>query len=186
MSGSGKSVVPQDDGRLRALMVEYQAGRIEAFDELYGLVSPVVRRVLGARLRDAARVEDLVQESFLQVHRARHTYDAAYPVLPWMLAIVRHCWLMDMRRARRRPVADEGIEAHEPFVRAESEAYADAADLSRALSLVPPAQRQAVVAHHAWGYSFQEIGERLGIAAAAAKLRSSRGVRRLRTLVNRR
>ena len=45
-----------DDQALRALMASYQAGRFEAFDELYGLVAPAVRRFLAGRVRDAARV----------------------------------------------------------------------------------------------------------------------------------
>lgn len=175
-----------DDQRLRALMASYQAGRFEAFDELYGLVAPRVRRYLASQLRDTARAEDVLQETFLQVHRARRSYDPAYPLMPWVMAIARHCWLMELRRARRRPVADEDVTVHEPSARAEAEGFADAADLDRALGMIPPAQRHAVVAHHVWGLSFHEVGARLGIAEAAAKLQSSRGMRRLRDVLSRR
>jgi len=75
-----------DDQALRALMASYQEGRFEAFDELYGLVAPAVRRFLTGRIRDAARTEDVVQETFLQMHRARRSYDPAYPVVPWVMA----------------------------------------------------------------------------------------------------
>lgn len=172
-----------DDQRLRALMASYQAGRFEAFDELYGLVAPRVRRFLSSQIRDASRAEDVLQETFLQLHRARRSYDPVYPLMPWVMAIARHCWLMELRRARRRPMADEDVTAHEPPVRGQAEGFADAADLEHALGILPAAQRQALVAHHHWGLSFQEIGERLGIAEAAAKLRSSRGVRRLREIL---
>jgi RNA polymerase sigma factor (sigma-70 family) len=171
-----------DDQALRALMASYQAGRFEAFDELYGLVAPVVRRFLAGRIRDA-RAEDVLQETFLQMHRARRSYDPAYPVVPWVMAIARHCWLMELRRTSRRPVSDVDIADLQPAVRAEAESYAAAADLDRALSQVPAGQRQAVVAHHVWGLSFHEIGAQLGIAGTAAKLRSSRGMRRLRELL---
>lgn len=172
-----------DDQALRALMVSYQAGRFEAFDELYGLVSPAVRRFLSGRFGDAARTEDVVQETFLQMHRARRSYDPAYPVVPWVMAIARHCWLMELRRTRRRPISDVDITELQPSVRAEAESYAAAADLDRALGQVPAGQRHAVVAHHVWGFSFHEIGAQLGIAGSAAKLRSSRGMRRLRELL---
>ena len=176
-----------DDQRLRALMASYQAGRFEAFDELYRLVAPRVRRYLSSQIRDASRAEDVLQETFLQLHRARRSYDPAHPLMPWVMAIARHCWLMELRRARRRPMADEEVTAaHEPPVRGEAQGFAEAADLDRALGLLPAAQRQALLAHHHWGLSFQEIGHRLGIAEAAAKLRSSRGVRRLREILGRR
>jgi RNA polymerase sigma-70 factor (ECF subfamily) len=172
-----------DDQALRALMASYQAGRFEAFDELYGLVAPAVRRFLASRIRDAARAEDLVQETFLQMHRARRSYDPAYPVVPWVMAIARHCWLMELRRASRRPVPDVDVADRQPAVRGEAESYAAAADLDRALRQVPAGQRRAVIAHHVWGFSFHEVGAQLGIAGSAAKLRSSRGMRRLRELL---
>jgi DNA-directed RNA polymerase specialized sigma24 family protein len=40
--------------------------------------------------------------------------------------------------------------------------------------------RRAVVLHHVLGWSFQEIGARLGIRSAAARLRASRGMAALR------
>ena len=46
--------------------------------------------------------DDLVQETFLQLHRARHTYNPAFPLLPWAMAIARHVWLMDRRTLSRR------------------------------------------------------------------------------------
>ena len=110
-----------DDQALRALMASYQAGRFEAFDELYGLVAPGVRRFLAGRIRDAARAEDVLQETFLQMHRARRSYDPAYPVVPWVMAIARHCWLMELRRTSRRPVSNVDIADLQPAVRAEAE-----------------------------------------------------------------
>jgi RNA polymerase sigma-70 factor (ECF subfamily) len=174
---------PADDQPLRRLMESYQAGRFEAFDELYSLVAPRLRRFLASRLRDAARVEDVLQDTFLQMHRARHTYDPSQPLMAWAIAIARHCWLMELRRARRRPVSDSAVAGLDAVVRAEADAYAPAADLHRALARMPLSQRHPVVAHHLWGFSFQEIGAQLGIAGTAAKLRSSRGIRRLRELL---
>ena len=175
-----------DAVRLRALMVSYQSGHFEAFDEIYALVSPVVRRYIRGRVRDPARVEDLVQETFLQIHRARHTFDAAFPLAPWAMAIARHVWLMDQRTASRRPRATEELAEGDVVVRAEAEALADRDEVRRALGHVEPARREAVIAHHVVGLSFREIAERAGIAETAAKLRSSRGVRQLRRLLGRR
>src|SRR5687767_1442145 len=97
------------DERLRALMREYQAGRFEAFDELYVLLAPTLRRYLLGQTRDTARADDLLQDTFLQLHRARHTYDPSYPLTPWAIAIARHVWLMDRRTQSRRPWAPEDV-----------------------------------------------------------------------------
>ena len=45
----------------------------------------------------AAQAQDLLQETFLQIHRSRHAYRADLPVRPWVFTIARHVWLMDRR-----------------------------------------------------------------------------------------
>jgi RNA polymerase sigma-70 factor, ECF subfamily len=75
--------------RLRELMREYQDGRFDAFDEIYASIAPALRRYLLSQARDGAKADDLVQETFLQLHRARHTYDPSFPLMPWAMAIAR-------------------------------------------------------------------------------------------------
>src|SRR5262245_10338209 len=170
-------------GRLRELMREYQSGRFEAFDEIYAAIAPSLRRYLLSQARDAAKADDLVQETFLQIHRARHTYDATYPLMPWAMAIARHVWLMDRRTLSRRPWAPDDVMEMELPVRPEAASLADRDAVNRALDQVAPAKRDAVIQHHVMGFSFKEIAERAGIAETAAKLRSSRGMAQLRALL---
>ena len=175
-----------DESKLRALMATYQAGQFEAFDEIYVVAAPILRRFLYSQSRDAAKADDLVQETFLQMHRARHTFDSAYPVMPWAIAIARHVWLMDRRTASRRPWATADVTDMEITVRAEASSFADRTEVRHALAQIAPPQRQAVIQHHIWGLSFKEIAARAGIAEAAAKLRSSRGMAKLRALLSER
>src|SRR5688572_15654748 len=136
------------DQRLRELMREYQSGRFAAFDELYAAIAPALRRYLLSQARDAAKADDPVQETFLQMHRARHTYDPSYPLMPWTMAIARHVWLMDRRARSRRPWAPADVTAMELPVKAEAAAYADRVEVRRALGQVAAARRDAVIQHH--------------------------------------
>jgi RNA polymerase sigma-70 factor (ECF subfamily) len=172
-----------DDQRLRDLMVEYQSGRFEAFDELHAALAPVLRRYLLGQSRDAARADDLVQETFLQLHRARHTFNPEFPLTPWAMAIARHVWLMHRRTASRRPWETDDVMEMALPVRAEAGSFAERTDVRRALGKVPASKRDAVIQHHLLGFSFKEIAERAGIAETAAKLRSSRGIAQLRSLL---
>lgn len=172
-----------EDQRLRELMREYQNGRFEAFDDLHAALAPVLRRYLRSQARDAAKADDLVQDVFLQIHRARHTYDPAYPVTPWVMAIARHVWLMDRRTQTRRPWAPEDVTEMDLPVRGEAAAYAEKSEVRRALGRVAASRRNAVIQHHVLGWSFKEIAQRAGIAETAAKLRSSRGMAQLRALL---
>ena len=178
---------PVDSDVLAEAMRAYQSGDAAAFDRLYAGLAPVLRRYLQAVARDAARVDDLVQETFLQLHRARRTYSPGRPVIPWVLAIARHVFLMDCRtRKRKRDNAsvqfDDAIDAGAlGLARAPDEAAMARDRLRRGLATLTPGTRRVVLLHHVQGWSFREIAARLGINSAAAKLRASRGVNALRT-----
>ena len=180
---AGLQLAQGREDRLRELMRAYQGGRFEAFDDLYAALAPPLRRYLLSHARDAAKADDLVQDVFLQIHRARQTYDPSYPVTPWVMAIARHVWLMDRRTHTRRPWAPEDVTEMELPVRGEAAAYAETSDVRRALGQVTPSRRNAVIQHHVFGWSFKEIAQRAGIAETAAKLRSSRGMAQLRALL---
>jgi RNA polymerase sigma-70 factor (ECF subfamily) len=175
----------QDEPRLRALMVAYQAGDLDAFDQLYAILAPPLGRWLRTYARDAAEAEDLVQETFLQIHRARHTYDAAYPVAPWAYAIARHVWLMHRRARSRRPQPHENVDDLNVGVPPAADRYAERVEVRDALAALPVSRRRPVVWHHVLGLSFREIAMRLSIREAAAKLRSSRGMAELRVRLGR-
>lgn len=181
--GTGVTVRDAADEALRALMVGYQAGARDAFEELHSELSPVLRRQLLRLARDPSRVDDLLQETFLQIHRARHTYDPAFPVRPWAYAIARHVFLMECRyRNRRGDVAcqqplDEGIQDETP---GHEQAFIARSRLGQALSLLSHSTRQSVLMHHLHGLSFQDIARRLHIGGPALRARASRGMARLR------
>jgi RNA polymerase sigma-70 factor (ECF subfamily) len=174
-----------EDPTLRALMAEYQAGSVEAFDRLHDVLAPDLRAYLTALARDAARADDLLQETFLQMHRARAAHAPGQPVRPWVFAIARRVFLMHQRSARRRSRHELSAAMGESGDRM---ATGDAQLHTRrvvtdALRQVPAAGRHAFVLHHLLGFSFQEIAARLGIRPGAAKIRSSRAASALRALL---
>jgi RNA polymerase sigma-70 factor (ECF subfamily) len=163
---------------LHELMAAYQAGSIEAFERLYTALAPMLLGYLSHLARDRARAEDLLQETFLQVHRARRTYRPDLPLRPWVFAIARHVWLMDRRTRSRRPAAHS--ELPDLPVPSDVASLADRDTLRRAIGALLPDRREALLLHHIWGFSFAEIGQLLGIRTDAAKLRSSRAMGDLR------
>lgn len=170
---------------MQSLMTRYQAGDGEAFETLYRELAPPLRRHLLRLARDPSRVDDLVQETFLHIHRARRTYDPGLPLMPWAYAIARHVFLMDCRYRRRRAESlhvalEENDHGHE----ARHEERFDARrNLKAALSHLSPRTRRSVLLHHLHGLGFQEVAQRLRIADSAARARASRGIIHLRHLL---
>lgn len=172
-----------DDVALRELMVRYQAGDARAFEQLYDALWPSLRRYLIALARDAQRADDLLQDTFLQIHRSRRTYNPARPVRPWAFAVARHVWLMDQRTRRRKAPPHADLESAELPIPPEVEGLAAGDDLRRALTRVAPDRAEALLLHHVWGFTFEEIGKMLGIRPGAARVRASRAMRVLRGLL---
>jgi RNA polymerase sigma-70 factor, ECF subfamily len=185
MDDERRSDTPDD--YLRELMAAYQAGRIEAFDRLYCAVEEELRGFFLARCRHAQRVDDLVQDTFLQIHRSRRSYMPGLPVKPWLFAIARRVFLMHLRKVRRRetPEATALASVAEPQASTAGEHIALRVELADALSQIPAEGRRAFLLHHWRGFSFREIAAALGIDPGAAKLRSSRAAGRLRRLLRR-
>ncbi len=178
-AGAPAQVEPDD---VRTSMIAYQAGRIDAFEHLYDALAPMLRHFLASLAHDAFWVDDLLQETFLQIHRARRTYNPAFPVRPWAVAIARHVFLMSRRTRRRHPdyqPADlEGIDPAEGPVQDERQAVL--CSVRRSLAGLTPGTRRAVVLHHMFDMTFDEVGRVLGMRETAAKLRVSRAVRAIR------
>jgi len=171
----------EDD--LVALMIAYQAGRVDAFSALYEALAGDVRRFFGASIQEPSATQDLVQLTFLELHRARHTYRPPRPVRPWVFGIAVNV----RRRHRRDAMSRARREADAPAVVARapgpSPDVVGTVAVQRALEQIPAGRRHAWILHHVHGFSFEEIGARLGIGAGAAKLRSSRAMRGLRALL---
>jgi len=165
-------------------MKAYLDGDIEAFDALYAAFAGRLRGYLLSQCRDRTLADDLLQETFMQMHRSRRTYQPGRPVTPWVYAIARHVYLMKRRSAGRRTRFEDSLAAD---ARGGGEASRDVLgtmvesdEIRRALSGVPADQREALLMHHVEGWSFVEIAERLGIRVNAAKTRAFRGMRKMR------
>ena len=91
-----------DEQRLISLMIGYQKGSMDDFAQLYETLKRPLLRYLWTFVRNATVAEDLLQDTFLQIHRARQTYTPPRPVRPWIYAITRHVALMHLRSGRRR------------------------------------------------------------------------------------
>src|SRR5437868_14752089 len=82
-------------------MIRYQSGSLEAFQEIYAQLAPGVRRYLWHLSGGSEIADDLLQETFLQMHRSRAAYNRAYAVRPWVFGLARNVVLMYRRASRR-------------------------------------------------------------------------------------
>ena len=173
------------ESRWASAMAAAQAGDAVAYQKLLKELLPVARRLVYARLRDAALTEDVVQNALLSIHRARHTYRPERPFGPWMRAIVRNAVWDSLREGKRRGDREVSVDAIDLLPNpSSSTAPSESAELSpelvRALEQLPAAQREAVELIQLRNLSVAEAALRAGVSAGALKVRAHRGYRALR------
>src|SRR5262245_31557451 len=143
---------PRDEAALNEAMDRYACGDATAFAALHHALYPRLHAFLLRMSGSTSLADDLVQETFLRMHRARATFARGAAVLPWAYAIARNVHLDHGRSARLRRTerlpSDPGAEP--PAAGAEdAEAWAIAAQAARAvervLARIPAAQREAFI-----------------------------------------
>jgi RNA polymerase sigma-70 factor (ECF subfamily) len=165
------------------LMDRYLAGDRAAFAALFGMLAPRVHgfflRSFGAR--DVA--DDLLQTTFLKLHRARDTFRPGAKVRPWVFGIAARVRADELRRRYRLPrtVTDEALEDLRFSVAPpKPEASEIATRVQAAIAELPEGQRVVVLLHRFEGMTFGEIGEALGAAEGAVRIRAFRAYATLR------
>ena len=174
---------------LSNLMKRYCGGDPRAFEELYAACAPKLLRYLIRLSGDRSTAEDLLQLSFLKVHRARGSYIEGAQPLPWMYTICHRTFLDEARKRKRSKLVDVGGDVPEQSADLSGRLaeHAEPADntekLSKtlqALQTLPPSQRQAVVLTKLDGKSMREAADIAGTTIGAMKVRAHRGYAALR------
>lgn len=166
-------------------MAAYIAGDAAAFRELFARYSALLYRMMLRDLRRAEEARDLVQQTFLHLHRARHDFDGRLRFRPWIFTIALNLKREHFRRVRRRPESSLDAEgAPEP---AEA-GHGDRSDARQAirhgLARLPRDQREVIELHWFDGLSFAEVAGVVGASVAAVKVRAHRGYVALRRLLD--
>lgn len=175
----GRAELPARTEQLRALMVRYQAGEARAVEELVGRLSPALLRFLSGPQLQVSDAEDILQETWLRIHRARHTYRPSEPLLPWVFAIARHAQLDGFRRRQRRGRHEVLVpEVPEP-ARGET-GTARAPDILRLLDELPGSQKEVVWMLKVSGMSLEDVARTLGSSVGAIKQKAHRAYSTLR------
>jgi RNA polymerase sigma-70 factor (ECF subfamily) len=163
-------------------MAAYVAGDAAAFRVIFERYAPLLLRSMLRELYVREEANDLVQQTFLQLHRARADFDPGQKLKPWVFTIAMNLKREYFRRKKRRPERSLDAETTvEPAVAALGAAQVDARrTLSRVLSDLPPDQREVIELHWFDGLEFPEVAEVVGASVSAVKVRAHRGYVRLR------
>jgi RNA polymerase sigma-70 factor (ECF subfamily) len=126
--------------------------------------------------------EDVLQEAWLRIHKARASYRPGDPALPWLFAIARHTRLDGYRkRARlaRRELQFEQLP--ESLQTSQDLGSKDALDLFAAL---PEREREILTLTKGLGMTLEEAARATASTVGAVKQLSHRAYVRLRSVLH--
>jgi RNA polymerase sigma-70 factor (ECF subfamily) len=166
---------------LPGLMLRYQQGDAVAVEELVRSISPFLLRFFATWDDSRGESEDLLQECWMRIHRSRHTYRPAEPLLPWVFAIARHTRLDGYRRRRRRQSKEIPI-SNVPEMPASlgRSAAIEISEIHFLLESLPENQREVILMLKVSGMSLEEVARATSSTVGAIKQRAHRAYEKLR------
>lgn len=155
----------------------------DLFEILVREHSDMVRAFLLSSVRDPGAVDDLVQETFLVAWKILDRYDRKLPFGPWVRGIAAKLlmnWRRKMGRSKVHFCDEESLHlldrSFESLVGARGDTFDEKLDVLRScMSVLSPAQRDAIVLHYEHGMHCKEIAQRLSISHEATKKHLQRG-----------
>lgn len=169
----------------RAIIQRVLAGDTEAFgilvDRHYDRCARIAYRILGNH-EDA---EEAVQDAFLRAFRALSGYEDRERFVAWVSRIVvNQCRTLRVKTDRHEAMfsdaADPEYAARHDSAAPSTESWPD---LDRALAMLPPEQREAVVLRYTDDLSYEEMARVTGAGESALKMRVQRAFVRLRAIL---
>ncbi|HKW95592.1 MAG TPA: sigma-70 family RNA polymerase sigma factor [Methylomirabilota bacterium] len=169
------------------LMAAVRAGEASAFTELFERHAPALLTFLTRLSGDRAWAEDLLQETFVRVYRARDTYEGDGQFRAWLFTIARRL-VIDWRRSRRIVWSDDSAAIEAATAPTHADDRADVRDLiarlERAFRGLPEGQREVVLLSRYAGLDAQEIAQVTGSTPGAVRVSLHRALQRLHELLD--
>jgi RNA polymerase sigma-70 factor, ECF subfamily len=159
------------------LMARYADGDDRALDVLFDRLAPRVFAFLRCRPGEPERAEQLLQSTFVQLHRSRQDYPRGTSARTWVLSIAASLQRKPVRRLRWPSVSRVRTVTVEAL-----EHTADQRDraVREAIAGLQEEERQLLHLHRFEGLSFEQIAQIVGVNEAAIRERAISAYRQLR------
>jgi RNA polymerase sigma-70 factor (ECF subfamily) len=161
---------------LERLMASYQQGDLSAATELIHAVSPKLYRFLAAQAVSRVEADDLLQETWLRIHKVRHTYRLGEPAIAWFFAIARHVRVDHYRKALRTTLREQELQkSPEPAA-----APTRSEELQALLAPLSSGEREVVEMLKVEGLTLEEVARATSTTVVSVKQKAHRAYKKLR------
>jgi RNA polymerase sigma-70 factor (ECF subfamily) len=158
---------------------------LSEFGRLLESEIPRLRRYARALTHDAARADDLVQETLCRALRKAHLWEPGSNLRAWLFTLLHNQHVNDVRKITRegQSTAVEDVTPHLSIAPTQP-AKLELRDLDRAIGRLPDEQRQVVLLIGLEGLRYEQVAEILGVPVGTVRSRLSRAREALRRLMD--
>jgi RNA polymerase sigma-70 factor (ECF subfamily) len=139
-------------------------------------------RFFAAQSRSRVHADDLLQETWLRVHKVRHTYRPGEPALPWFYAIARHIRVDHYRKSMRAAVGEQRLQTMMPETIPEVEDQAET--VAALLAPLSASQREVLQMLKIAGMSLEEVARATSSTVGSVKQKAHRAYKKLRKMTS--
>jgi RNA polymerase sigma-70 factor (ECF subfamily) len=162
------------------LMLQVKEGDAGSFELLLNKYRRSLVNYLNRMVQNQAVAEELAQEAFLRVYRARGTYEPCAKFTTWLFRIATHLALnalRDSKHQRKEQSVDGAGPGDQPLQLADQRANREDQLLAEvrltavreAIARLPEKQRAAVLLHKYEAMDYSQIADALGCSVSAVK-----------------
>ncbi len=161
--------------RGEAVPEEFRAGLMRAL--------PALRTFALSLTGDAARADDLVQETLLKAWTNHHRFQPGTRLIAWLFTIQRNQFYSEIRKRKREVEDADGVHAAGLTALADQDDAVALKTLYEKLEFLPATQRDALLLVGAEGFTYEEAAAVLSCRVGTVKSRVSRARSQLADLL---
>ena len=171
------------------VLVKAQAGDTDAFTMLYLRHKKRVFAICMRMVHDSSLAEDLMQETFVQLHRKVATFRGESAFTTWLHRMTFNIVLMHLRKhalpvvslnALMTDSSDEHIRRDFGVIDSRQAGVVDRVTIERAVATLPPGYRNIFLLHDVHGFEHREIASMEGCSLGTSKSQLHKARRALR------
>lgn len=158
----------------------YKGGDIKAFEGIYRRYAPKIYNFFLRFTGSVEDAEDLLQITFLKIHKARKTYYSGFALSTWIFTIAKNALKDEFKK--KKTISLEEI--REPASKENPEYIIEKHSLEKAiqkaLSMLPEDQRMIIILSKYENMKYEEIAKVLKTTTGAVKVKAYRAYKSLR------
>ncbi|KQB95076.1 hypothetical protein AL073_18115 [Loktanella sp. 1ANDIMAR09] len=162
------------------LISRISSGDRNALHELHHEASPIMFGILCKYFREKSDAEDALHDVLVKVWRTAPKFDSSRKGLPWLLTVTRNHAIDVIRRRREDQLLDDQLDGVADLTSVESGSHEMRMAIGQCLSKLQPKHAKMILEIYVWGYTYEEVAQKMGRPVGTIKVWISRSILILR------